>query len=300
MRWLTNQSDDVSSVRAAHYDLLQGDYAFTDPYLIGTVYHEHVIHKNLARKMDSILPAIVDEVKTVIDETFGVDTAGWKDVPVADTVMKIFARVSNRMFVGLPLCRNEDFLKNNSAFAMDVIALISLLPFFPKWTHPVVGRLMAIPNNIHYWRTRRHTMPIIKQRLKDIIEDEKLDVPEDYITWHIRTAHAEGRQKELEPEVSSLLDECPFLLIDTLLTYVLSVRPLPSSSSRSSLPPFTRQRSLQQCFSSTYTALTPRTDSWRAFAKRPRGSTKSATANGLKRYLPRCCVLTLPSGVLPE
>ena len=31
LKWLTEQPDDVASVRAAHYDVLQGDYAFTTP-----------------------------------------------------------------------------------------------------------------------------------------------------------------------------------------------------------------------------------------------------------------------------
>lgn len=208
LRWLTNQSDDVSSVQAAHYDLLQGDYAFTDPYLIQTVFHEHVIHKNLARKVDGVIPAISDEIKVVLDETLGLDTIGWTDITVWDSAMRVIARVSNRMFVGLPLCRNEDFLKNNSAFAMDVVASVNLLPFFPKWTHPVVARLVTIPNHIHYRRTRKYTKPVILQRLADMTsENPKLDVPEDYITWHIRTALAEGKQKELEPDVSNTADQ---------------------------------------------------------------------------------------------
>jgi hypothetical protein len=37
LRWLTNLPDSVSSVRAAHYDMLQGDYAFTDKYLLESV-----------------------------------------------------------------------------------------------------------------------------------------------------------------------------------------------------------------------------------------------------------------------
>lgn len=152
--------------------------------------------------MDSIIPAIFDEVKASIDETFGIDTVTWREVPVWDTAMNVFARVSNRMFVGLPLCRNKDFLKNNSAFAMDVITAVALLPFFPKWSHPVVARLMTIPNHIHYRRTKKHTLPVIKQRLADISsKNAALDIPEDYITWHIRTAIAEGKQKELEPEM---------------------------------------------------------------------------------------------------
>jgi len=31
LKWLTEQPDNVASVRAAHYDVLQGDYAFTTP-----------------------------------------------------------------------------------------------------------------------------------------------------------------------------------------------------------------------------------------------------------------------------
>lgn len=202
LRWLTNQSDDVSSVQAAHYDVLQGDYAFTDPYLIQTVYHEHVVHKNLVRKVDNIIPDIWDEIKESVDESFGTDTTEWKDVPAWDSVMRIIARVSNRMFVGLPLCRNDDFLKNNSAFAMDVITAVAMLPFFPKWTHPIVARLMTIPNHIHYRRTRKYTRPIIEKRLADITSnDPSLEIPEDYITWHIRTALAEGKQRELEPDM---------------------------------------------------------------------------------------------------
>lgn len=31
LKWLTEQPDNVASVREAHYDVLQGDYAFTTP-----------------------------------------------------------------------------------------------------------------------------------------------------------------------------------------------------------------------------------------------------------------------------
>jgi len=31
LKWLTEQPDNVASVREAHYDVLQGDYNFTTP-----------------------------------------------------------------------------------------------------------------------------------------------------------------------------------------------------------------------------------------------------------------------------
>lgn len=125
-----------------------------------------------------------------------------------DNVMDMVSRISNRMFVGLPLCRNKDFLKHNSAFAIDVITALALMPFFPKFLHPIVGRLMCIPNIYHWWGTRRHTLPVIKQRLADIEEketnpDSKVEIPDDYITWHIQTAKADGKVKELDPDMIS-------------------------------------------------------------------------------------------------
>lgn len=135
--------------------------------------------------------------------------------------MEMIARISNRMFVGLPLCRNEDFLKHNNAFAIDVITVAALMPFVPRFLYPIVGHLMSIPNHYHYWRTRRHTLPVIKQRLADIEEkdsnpDSKLEIPEDYITWHIRVAKSEGKTKELDPDmVSRFLMPIEFAAIHT-------------------------------------------------------------------------------------
>lgn len=207
LHWLTEFPDSVASVREAHYDLLNGDYAFTSSYVLETVFHEHVIHKNMVRRMGNIIPGIWEELTYTIDKSWGFST-DWHEIHVMENMMDLISRVSNRMFIGLPLCRNEDFLKNNSAFAMDVILMVGLMPFFPKFMHPIVGRLMSIPNHIHYWRTRKHTLPVIRQRLADIEEesrnpDAKLEIPDDYITWHIRTARAEGKTKELDPVVIS-------------------------------------------------------------------------------------------------
>lgn len=200
--------------------MLQGDYAFTDKYLLETVFHEKVIHKNLARRLDSVIPAIHDEVISCLDDTWGFDTE-WRDIPVWDNMMEIISRLSNRMFIGLPLCRNKDFLQANSAFAIDVITMVALMPFVPRFLHSIVAPIMSIPNHYHYWRTRKHTLSIVKQRLADFRQQQadpnaKVDLPEDYITWHIRTAAAEGRQKELDPVlVSKFLLPIEFAAIHT-------------------------------------------------------------------------------------
>lgn len=191
--------DNVASVAAAHYDILAGDYNFTSPHILKTLYHEHVVHKSLARNLDSIIPGAWDEIQHAFVETWGTDTTDWKDICVFENLMRTIARVSNRMFVGLPLCRNESYLSNMGAFAQDVILCMTFLNFTPSFLAPLFGRLFSIPNRIHFNRTAGLTIPIIEQRIADI--ENKRDVPNDYITWHIKLAKAENKPSEATPEM---------------------------------------------------------------------------------------------------
>ena len=212
LQWLVNHPDDEASVSEAHFEMLAGAYAFTDPYLLETVFHEHVIHKNLIRRLASLIPHTWDEVTFQLDSFLGHDTKHFQEFKVQDTLMNIVAAVSNRIFVGSPLCRNTDFLALGGKFANGVGFFTALWPFVPKVLRPVIGPLMAINNNSHARAIRKHTMPVVLQRIADIdYNDANPDTPreisEDYITWHIRQARLEGKIKEQDPEMI-----CKFLL----------------------------------------------------------------------------------------
>jgi cytochrome P450 len=120
--------------------------------------------------------------------------------------MNIIARASNRVFVGLPLCRNEQYLKSMGAFAQDVNTSFILLRFVPKILEPLLGRLIAIPNNRHFKQAAALHGPLVDERLaniakKDANPDWDWEEPNDYLTWHIRLAQKENNQVELQPEM---------------------------------------------------------------------------------------------------
>lgn len=121
-------------------------------------------------------------------------------------MMKIIPVFTNRMLVGLPLCRNQDFLNRMLDYTMDVIRGFLLFSLTPKLLHPIVGPIHGLGPKYRYWRTRKYTIPLITKRLDDIKRKEAGDPeykdwkePNDYITWTIRTAMAEGRKDELDP-----------------------------------------------------------------------------------------------------
>lgn len=205
IQWMLDQPDEILSNHAATYDILNGDYMFVKPIILQDPYHEHVIHKNLARNVTAILPEINDQVCRDADAFFG-ESNEWHKVNVLDVFMKLVPRITNRMLVGETLCENENFLYHIGAFVDNIISGFLVFPLTPRTLRPVVGGFMGLTAKWHAWRLLKYTLPVIKQRLAILATDaakgkmaEQLDVPNDYITWHIKTAISEGRLEEIEP-----------------------------------------------------------------------------------------------------
>lgn len=209
MPWLIEQPDDILSTSAFHYDSLEGDYAFTDPKILKDPYHEHVIHKYLPRRIAPLVPGMWEEIQMAMDQTWGMDTQGWKEIGAWENMLRIIPSFTNRMMLGLPLCRNEDFLRNMGKFTMDVVSSASIyLRLTPHFLKPIIGPLVTIPNNRHWRNTTKYTLPIINERLANFKrkqEDPSFEwnEPNDYISWHINLATAEGRHDELTPDMIS-------------------------------------------------------------------------------------------------
>lgn len=204
MSWMLEQSDDVLSTSASHYDALHGDYSFLTPSLLGDPYHEHVIHRSLARHLNALIPDLEDEVRHAMDAVFGTDEREWKSLNVWDALLAIVPKITNRMMVGAPLCRDADFLGAMVGFTNDVVRNMIVLGFVPGPLKPLVGPLAGLANRWHYRRTARYTLPLVRQRLADMARKDAGEAPDwvepnDYISWHIRLAQRDGRTDELDP-----------------------------------------------------------------------------------------------------
>ena len=102
--WIINQSDKNLDVLASHMEGLQTDYTFADPIIVRQPHHEHIVKTDLTRQLGALTEDIMDELATGFDQTWGFDYENWKEIGVFENMMKIIARTSNRVIVGLPLC----------------------------------------------------------------------------------------------------------------------------------------------------------------------------------------------------
>ena len=112
------------------------------------------------------------------------------------------SRIVNRVIVGFPLCRDENFLSNARSLMMDIIRTSAILRFTPWWLRFLIGPLSGLPNRWHYRNTAKSTVPLIKERLANMNRKEQdpdfsWEAPNDFLSWTIILASAENRQDEL-------------------------------------------------------------------------------------------------------
>lgn len=196
--WMLEQPETVLNTQEPHEAMLFSAYNF---FGIDDHFPIKVMHKHLPRNLVTLLPDIQQEVAGSIDLAFGTDdTENWKTLNLWEALLVIVPRVMNRLAVGLPLCRNQAFLSSQVAFADDVFRNCLILTLFPTILHPLIGRLVTLPNRYHFHQGYRLLKPIIEQRLRDFerFESGESTTPpeESLITWLIRQAKADNLPHE--------------------------------------------------------------------------------------------------------
>ncbi|KIJ13789.1 hypothetical protein PAXINDRAFT_80392 [Paxillus involutus ATCC 200175] len=176
-------SDDELSLLEASNDNLKVAYTLGhdvhyNPYTIS------IIRSQLTRNLATLYPDIRDEVVTAFEETLDLRGNEWKSVPALQTVQQVVGRTSNRIFVGLPLCRDPDWIDLNIQFTLDVVKGGVIIKLFPKFLAPLVARFMTnVPASAR--RGMKHLGPIIEERRKHLEEYGKdwADKPNDFLSW---------------------------------------------------------------------------------------------------------------------
>ncbi|KAL1707143.1 cytochrome P450 [Schizophyllum commune] len=153
--------------------------------------HTAVIRSELTRNIATRFDDIRDEICAAFKDNV---TFADGEVPAYTTVLSIVARTSNRYFVGLPLCRNEDYLDSVCQFARTVMGSAGRIKRWPSILRPLVGHVLS-PFKEHYPNLSAHIGALVAQRLR---EDERLgagkrDVPNDAISWLLKYENKEDR-----------------------------------------------------------------------------------------------------------
>ena len=114
--------DNVLSALEAQIEMLQADYTLLNPDLARQPHHHDVIRTDLTRQLANLTGEIMSELEAGFDETWGLDSHKWNEIAVYNNMAHIVARTSNRVFVGLPLCKCSWSSKNHFISIQALIA----------------------------------------------------------------------------------------------------------------------------------------------------------------------------------
>ncbi|KAF7367733.1 hypothetical protein MSAN_00837200 [Mycena sanguinolenta] len=168
-------------------------------------YHLDLVRTSLTRNLHNCFPDVRDEIICAFDDVLQLQGSEWKSHPVLPTMMAIVARVSNRLFVGLPLCRDKAYLANNVSYTVDVFRSANRITLIPPFLRPQVISSHSAKTDVGFCRifapliTNKNKSnakaveilgPLIEERLAKEAElgPDWPGRPNDFISWMLDVA----------------------------------------------------------------------------------------------------------------
>ncbi|KAM6503673.1 Cytochrome P450 [Amanita muscaria] len=139
--------------------IVSGPEFCDDPFQV------EIVKGPLTRNIGAKFADVQDEIIAAFDDLVPIQGDEWTEVTAFNTVMDIVCRASNRMLVGLPLCRDPDWIDLTKQFTMDVIMSAMVLSIFPTGLKPFIAPLLTrVPRALR--RGIKHLEPLIGERLE--------------------------------------------------------------------------------------------------------------------------------------
>ncbi|KAH7320777.1 putative cytochrome P450 [Stachybotrys elegans] len=205
-QWIVDQPDSVLSIHQQTIESLQTDHTIPDPRLVHHDFHHRIIVTTLTSQIGNLVPDVADECQWSFDKFWGRNADEWTEVGVYDTLRRVVGNVTNRVFVGLPYCRNEDLVGLGLAFAQDVPTSVIMLKFVWSPLRSLAAMLVARPNRVHAKQFADILRPEIERRQREY--DDRVNnmdkyamqpEPNDFLQWNIKLAKASGSEYECRP-----------------------------------------------------------------------------------------------------
>ncbi|KAH7867756.1 cytochrome P450 [Lentinula edodes] len=191
---LMKATDDQLSMIEAAAETLQVEYTLSKEVVLHP-YHVAIVRTPMTRNIATRFAEVRDETVSAFADLIPAKD-DWVKVPAYKTSFQIVGRTANRFFVGLPLCRDSDWLDLNTNFAVEVFISAMIINLFPSFLKPIAGHLLTrMPSSMK--RATKHLAPIIEERLAREDEYGTKDwpsKPNDLISWLLDEAKAEQRE----------------------------------------------------------------------------------------------------------
>ena len=160
----------------------------------------------MTRGQDSYTNDMIEEIEEALGRNWGYNTTGWEEVKVFDTMIDLISRVVCRVLVGLPLCRDEEYLQSARTFGRNVVLISYFENLLIPLLRPILVPLAMSYDMFHYRRIAKFISPIVKERIiafqkGEVYKKPDKSEPNDYVQWALHYAFASKDLLERTPEL---------------------------------------------------------------------------------------------------
>ncbi|KZT23027.1 cytochrome P450 [Neolentinus lepideus HHB14362 ss-1] len=178
--------DDIFSLDLALVDMLHLDFVFGTKVYLNPI-HTTLIQTKMTKSIQALTPELHDECITAFEQYMPLtDSKEWTAIPCLETGRQLSTRINNRILVGAPLCRDQEYIDLNLRFIVDMFQCRLLFCLFPRFLEPVVGHLFTnIQSQIRVGM--RLLKPVLDERVKALEEADGdwSAQPNDMLSWLI-------------------------------------------------------------------------------------------------------------------
>lgn len=172
VEWAMSLPDTALSVSQAFLQANLSTYSLGHSKYWGDPWQFALVKTQLNGMLQTLIPAVDDELHHIVPRVLGTNTETWQEHDVDEAVRMIVAAASSRFTVGLPLCRNEDYLKRSLAIIEGVMLTAIVGNCIPSIFVPVVARLTSIHTWYNLRKIQNHIKPQYAERLEDLKKDK--------------------------------------------------------------------------------------------------------------------------------
>ncbi|KAF8154349.1 cytochrome P450 [Mycena galopus ATCC 62051] len=176
-------------------DVLQTDWTIGRD-ITENAYHTPAIRAGL-RNLSLSFPQMHDELVHAFDTLLALNNNEWKLITVVPSVTQIISRITARVFVGLPLCRNKEYLDLTSGHNIRVFAASQILRICPDFLKPIIAPIITTRKS-----AVRHALTLLGPMIEERLEIEREvgrdwpDRPNDLVSWLLDFAEGDNRTPE--------------------------------------------------------------------------------------------------------
>jgi hypothetical protein len=170
--------------------------AFTETLKDG-YFMQTIVRRNLTQSLALVTDDLVDETLASVHDILG-EERNWQTRLIKQDLLNIVARLSSRVFLGVELCRDPDWLRISKEHTVDIFIASRQLKLFPKLLQPIVHWFIPTCRKLRreVRLARRLILPEVERRTKRaqtaLEAGEKPPKAADTIGWMVENAH--GRE----------------------------------------------------------------------------------------------------------